>query len=127
MKLLTTHQQHKLSLIMIKYIPIIMAFIMSINVVCSIRDVKLKYIDSVASISFLPAILMLTMQNTFQFCKVHKTCTLYTMITHSVVCNNLFCLKESLLELLEIIAAGSGAFIFVLLTYKMVLKHRKLK
>ena len=70
---------YKLGLVLLKYIPIIMFFIMWIHTGLLVFDIDGPCADTIAGSAIIPSILILAISNIFKFCYIHKILTIYSL------------------------------------------------
>ena len=70
---------YKLSILAIKYIPIIMFLIMWIHTGLLILGINGPCADVIAGSAIIPSILIFSMSNLFKFCYIHKLLTIYAL------------------------------------------------
>ena len=70
---------YKLSILAIKYIPIIMFLIMWIHTGLLILGIDGPCADVIAGSAIIPSILIFSMSNLFKFCYIHKLLTMYAL------------------------------------------------
>lgn len=73
------HLNYKLSLIILKYIPVAMAFVMWIHVYLLIVGHPLKIAEQIAGCTALPCIILLAFSNIMKFCWLHKCYIIYAV------------------------------------------------
>ena len=70
---------YKLRILAIKYIPIIMFFIMWIHTGLLIIGINGPCADTIAGSAIIPSILILAISSLFKFCWLHKAFTIYSL------------------------------------------------
>ena len=73
------YTNYKLGLLAIKFIPIIMFFIMWIHTGLLITDINGPCADTIAGSAIIPSILILAISSLFKFCWLHKLFTIYSL------------------------------------------------
>lgn len=72
---------HKIAFVLLKYIPIIIFLLIWFEITCAaFLFVELLFIDIIVGCAILPSILILSLSKIFNFCWVHKSLTVYSMI-----------------------------------------------
>lgn len=72
--------KYKIGLLSLKYIPVLMAFIMWIHTIFMLFDIHLSFTQTLAGSAIIPSILILSMSSMFRFCYLHKLLTLYSLL-----------------------------------------------
>ena len=73
------YTDYKLGLLAIKFIPIIMFFIMWIHTGLLIIGINGPCSDTIAGSAIIPSILILAISSLFKFCWLHKAFTIYSL------------------------------------------------
>ena len=112
------YTNYKLGLLAIKFIPIIMFFIMWIHTGLLIIGINGPCADTIAGSAIIPSILILAISSLFRFCWLHKLFTIYSL------CIDLFINYERyigfgfILQPFRIIMFIIGIILFILLIVK---------
>lgn len=114
------HYKYKLALIAIKYIPILMAFIMLCHVITLLLGKHFILADIIARMSFLPFVVIYVFLEALEFCWTHKMITLYTLIVDCCISVQKYIGFGSVLFTLRFLIMLLGIYLFYSL-----LKHFK--
>lgn len=112
------YTNYKLGLLAIKFIPIVMFFIMWIHTGLLIIGINGPCADTIAGSAIIPSILILAISSLFRFCWLHKLFTIYSL------CIDLFINYERyigfgfILQPFRIIMFIIGIILFILLIVK---------
>lgn len=74
-------KKHKIGLLALKYFPVIIAFIMWLNLIFMLHGYILPFTDIIAGSALIPSILIILISNMLEFCRIHKALTIYSLIT----------------------------------------------
>lgn len=73
--------QYKVGLIILKYAPILMAIIMYIHTILAYNGINLPVATTVAGSAIIPSVIILSISEMLKFCYIHKSFTIYSLIT----------------------------------------------
>lgn len=119
------NSQYKIGLIILKYAPILMAIIMYIHTILSLNGVNLPVATTVAGSAIIPSIIIIAISNMLQFCYIHKSFTIYSLITDLCInYQNYFGFGVLLYEIQYLIFLV-GTLLFMLLFFKISHYHNK--
>lgn len=109
---------YKLGLVLLKYIPIIMFFIMWIHTGLLVFDINGPCADTIAGSAIIPSILILAISNIFKFCYIHKILTIYSLSIDLCINFQRYIGFGDLLFILRLIMFFIGIIIIILLIIK---------
>ena len=114
---------YKLQLILIKVIPMVMAFICLLNTVLSYYDIDLEFLSYIGSCSILMVAYLYVSSYVFRFCKYHR------MFLHYIVVNTAINTYDAYIgvtlsdrDLFAMYLSITGIFLFIIL-YLYVKSH----
>lgn len=81
---------HKLLLYTIKIIPILLAFIATLNIVLSLIGIDLPILSYIGGISFLTIIFLYLASAVFKFCFYHRTFLHYLLLCNVLNCIDIY-------------------------------------
>lgn len=122
------HIKYKVGILLLKYIPIFMSFILLVHVGLLLIGIHTNIAENIAGISIMPAIVIIAMSEVLHFCLLHKLFTIYSLVVD--FCINYhreigFC--DSLLYLRIIVfIIGISLFSYLFLHFKRY-KRRGIK
>lgn len=111
--------QYKLTLLFLKYIPVIMFLLMWLYMICAVFSIPLAFSSTIAGCSLLPTLLIFALSSVFQFCWVHKTLTIYAFIADILINLNKLIGFGSAVLFLKWIMVIVGFIIFLILLFKI--------
>jgi hypothetical protein len=106
------HYKYKLALLSLKYIPIITAFMMLCHVVTLLLGKDFVLAETIAGISFLPFIVLYLFSEALEFCWIHKSMTLYTLLVDCCISIQKYIGFGSLLFILRLCTLILGIYLF---------------
>ena len=109
---------YKLGLVLLKYIPIIMFFIMWIHTGLLVFDIDGPCADTIAGSALIPSILILAISNIFKFCYIHKILTIYSLSIDLCINFQRYIGFGDLLFILRLVMFFIGIIIIILLIIK---------
>lgn len=77
-------EKYKLFLLVIKAIPMLLAFIFFLNTFLSYFDIEIKAFNYIACIGFLPLIVLYAQSYILHFCEYHRIFLHYIVVVNSV-------------------------------------------
>lgn len=114
-------RMYKLELLCVKYVPIIIAAIVLLNVILARFDVYVDELNYIAGTSFLTLIPMYISSIVYKFCK-YRRMFIHYILTHKIVATiDMYIgipLEDGMLLLLYLIIAGIFAFLALYLHQK---------
>lgn len=113
---------YKICLIMIKAIPMCIAFVYLLNTLLSHFDIDLSILSTIGGTSILTLLLLYVLSITFKFCAYHRTFLHYILIEDIITyidyyTNGTLCTDRELF-LLNSIIAGISLFVILVLKFK---------
>ena len=72
--------RYKITLLMVKYLPILMFLIMWIHVILLLLGINSPIAITVAGSAILPSIFILCISTSLKFCYLHKSLTIYSLV-----------------------------------------------
>jgi hypothetical protein len=111
--------QYKLTLLFLKYIPVIMFLLMWLYMICAVFSIPLAFSSTIVGCSLLPTLLIFALSSVFQFCWVHKTLTIYAFIADVLINLNKLIGFGSAVLFLKWIMVIVGFIIFLILLFKI--------
>ena len=109
---------YKLGLVLLKYIPIIMFFIMWIHTGLLVFDIDGPCADTIAGSTIIPSILILAISNIFKFCYIHKILTIYSLSIDLCINFQRYIGFSDLLFILRLVMFFIGIIVIILLIIK---------
>ena len=109
---------YKLSILAIKYIPIIMFLIMWIHTGLLILGIDGPCADVIAGSAIIPSILIFSMSNLFKFCYIHKLLTIYALAVDLCINFQRYIGFGCTLNIFRTIMFIIGTILFFLLLFK---------
>lgn len=109
---------YKLGLVLLKYIPIIMFFIMWIHTGLLVFDIDGPCADTIAGSAIIPSILILAISNIFKFCYIHKILTIYSLSIDLCINFQRYIGFGDLLFILRLVMFFIGIIVIILLIIK---------
>ena len=109
---------YKLGLVLLKYIPIIMFFIMWIHTGLLVFDIDGPCADTIAGSAIIPSILILAISNIFKFCYIHKILTIYSLGIDLCINLQRYIGFGDLLFILRLVMFFIGIIVIILLIIK---------
>ena len=109
---------YKLGLVLLKYIPIIMFFIMWIHTGLLVFNINGPCADTIAGSAIIPSILILAISNIFKFCYIHKILTIYSLSIDLCINFQRYIGFGDLLFILRLVMFFIGIIIIILLIIK---------
>lgn len=76
--------KYKIFLLVIKVIPMVIAFIFAINIFLSYLNIEIKAFNYIAGVSFLPLITFYTLSYLLHFCEYHRIFLHYIVIIDGI-------------------------------------------
>lgn len=117
--------KYKLGVLAIKYIPIVCALFMWINLFISLFDCRWNIVEALCGITLFPAIILLLMTEIFNFCWIHKAFTIYTIISDTLINIERFIGLGELYIPLKSLMLSIGIVLFVVLLLRIKEYHYK--
>ena len=117
--------KYKLCLLALKYIPVFSALIMWISYILGFCGLPFSAGPLFCSLSFVPAIVLLLMSEIFNFCWIHKSFTIYTIVASTVLSCEKFIGSEILYDYVGLFVILSGLVLFMILTLRIKKYHYK--
>ena len=111
--------EYKITLLCLKYIPVIMFLLMWLYMICAVFNIPLAFSSTIAGCSLLPTILIFALSSVFQFCWVHKTLTIYSFVADVLINLNKLIGFGSAIVFLKGIMTVAGLVIFIILLFKL--------
>ena len=115
--------KERICLLLLKYVPIICAFLMLLHVVTLIIGVTL-YIAELMVLTIV-TIMILTWSYLFKFCLTHRLASLYTIAVLWCSYHQRFIGFGIYLEFLRIVFLYFGILLFILIAFKYVESYKK--
>ena len=112
------YTNYKLGLLAIKFIPIIMFFIMWIHTGLLIIDINGPCADTIAGSAIIPSILILAISSLFRFCWLHKLFTIYSLCIDLCINYERYIGFDVILQPFRVITFIIGIVLFILLIVK---------
>ena len=112
------YTNYKLGLLAIKFIPIIMFFIMWIHTGLLIIDINGPCADTIAGSAIIPSILILAISSLFRFCWLHKLFTIYSLCIDLCINYERYIGFGVILQPFRVITFIIGIVLFILLIVK---------
>lgn len=112
------YTNYKLGLLAIKFIPIIMFFIMWIHTGLLIIDINGPCADTIAGSAIIPSILILAMSSLFRFCWLHKLFTIYSLCVDLCINYERYMGFSFILQPFRVVVFIVGIILFILLIVK---------
>lgn len=112
------YENYKIGLIALKYIPVIMFFIMWIHTGLLVFDINGPCADTIAGSAIIPSILILAISNMFKFCYIHKILTIYSLSIDLCINFNRYIGFDNLLSIVRLIMFFIGIIIVFILIIK---------
>ena len=112
------YENYKIGLIALKYIPVIMFFIMWIHTGLLVFNINGPCADTIAGSAIIPSILILAISNMFKFCYIHKTLTIYSFSIDLCINFQRYIGFGDLLFILRLVMFFIGIIIIILLIIK---------
>ena len=109
---------YKLGLVLLKYIPIIMFFIMWIHTGLLVFDIDGPCADTIAGSAIIPSILILAISNIFKFCYIHKILIIYSLSIDLCINFQRYIGFGDLLFILRLVMFFIGIIVIILLIIK---------
>lgn len=75
----------KLATVVLKYIPILTAFLMMVHALFLILGKHFIFAECLSSLALLPAIVIYFVSDALKFCWLHKSFTLYTLVVDGCI------------------------------------------
>lgn len=120
-----TDRIHKLSIIVLKYAPVIAAFVMMCHTVLLLHHIETEVADWTFSLPIFPCIVCCLWSKTFNFCVLHRLFIIYTcVVSYCIKYQDIFGFGLTL-TLFRIIIIILGLLLFIYLSLKK-LKHLNL-
>lgn len=117
--------QYKVGLIILKYAPILMAIIMYIHTILAYNGINLPIATTVAGSAIIPSVIILSISEMLKFCYIHKSFTIYSLITDLCVnYENYFGFGIFLREV-QFLAIIAGTILFCILSFRCKQYHYK--
>ena len=115
---------YKLELLSVKYIPILIAFVVLLNAILSFADIYLGILNSIAGTSVLTLIPMYTSSYDFKFCEYHRMFIHYILSHKILVAFDVYIgIPVSDYNLFVINLTIAGIFAFFILYLHQKCKH----
>lgn len=109
---------YKFSILIIKYIPIIMFLIMWFHTGLLIFGINGPCADTIAGSAIIPSILIFSMSHLFKFCYIHKLLTIYSLAVDLCINFQRYVGFGYTLNIFRIIIFILGTILFFLLLFK---------
>lgn len=115
---------YKVQLILLKVIPMVMAFICLLNTVLSYYDIDLEFLSYIGSCSILMVAYLYISSYVFRFCEYHRMFLHYIVVTQSISTYDTYIgVPLSDRGILSVYLVISGIFLFIIL--RLYVKHRR--
>lgn len=111
--------EYKLTLLCLKYIPVIMFLLMWLYMICAVFNIPLAFSSTIAGCSLFPTILIFALSSVFQFCWIHKTLTIYSFVADLIINLNKWIGFGSAIIFFKWIMTFAGLVIFFILLFKI--------
>ena len=111
--------EYKITLLCLKYIPVIMFLLMWLYMTCAALDIPLAFSSTIAGCSLLPTLLIFSLSSVFKFCWIHKTLTIYSFIADLLINLNKLIGFGAAVIFLKSMMAIAGLIIFIILLFKL--------
>ena len=85
---LISKQLYKIELLLLKYIPFILALLHFSNTILSYYNLEHRIINYLADVSIIPLVFLYISSYVFKFCSYHR------IFLHYIVINNLICIYD---------------------------------
>ena len=85
---LVNKRLYKIELILLKFIPFMLALLHALNVVLSYFNLEYRIINYLANVSIIPLIFIYISSYAFRFCEYHR------IFLHYIVINNAICIYD---------------------------------
>lgn len=116
---------YKLQLILLKVIPMVMAFICLLNTVLSYYDIDLEVLSYIGSCSILMVAYLYVSSYVFRFCEYHRMFLHYIVVTTAInIYDTYVGVPLSDRDLFTVYLSITGIFLFLIL-YLYVKSHKK--
>lgn len=83
-KLISERNKHKIFLLVVKVIPMVIAFIFAINIILSYFNIEIKAFNYIAGVSILPLIMFYALSYLLHFCEYHRIFLHYIVIINCI-------------------------------------------
>ena len=120
-------KDHKIAMLCLKYIPVIMFFLMWMYMGFAVIGAELVIADSIVGCSILPSILIFALSDVFQFCLVHKSLTGYSLICDILINSNRYIGLGAAVFPLKLTLFIIGDILFLALLIKVRISRQKNK
>lgn len=117
--------KYKLCLFAIKYIPVFSALIMLISYISGLCGIQFTLGPFFCSLSFAPAILLLLISDIFNFCWIHKSFTIYTILASTGISIERFIGFGAMYDYVGLFMIISGLILFAILAFRIKKYHYK--
>lgn len=116
---------YKVFILMLKYIPMIIALIYILNTILSYFYIDIPVLSNIAGISILPWLFMYIATVVFKFCLYHRMFLWYILVTDLLnIVDYYLTIPIKDLELLMIHSGITGVFLFIIL-FLYVKSHKR--
>ena len=114
----TLMKNHKIAMLCLKYIPVMMFFVMWGYTVFAVLGLELIIADTIVGCSILPSILIFALSDVFHFCWVHKSLTGYSLLVDLLINANKYIGLGPATYPLKMTMMIIGGFLFIALLVK---------
>ena len=117
--------RYKLCLLALKYIPVFSALTMLISYILGFYGIPFTSGPFFCSLSFAPAIILLLISDIFNFCWIHKSLTIYTILASTCISFENFTGSGVLWDYVDLFMIFVGIILFVILILTLKKYHYK--
>ena len=118
----TLMKNHKTAMLCLKYIPVMMFFVMWGYTIFAVLGWELVIADTIVGCSILPSILIFALSDVFHFCWVHKSLTGYSLLVDLLINANKYIGLGPAAYSLKLTMVIVGGFLFIALLVKRKMK-----
>ena len=109
--------RYKITLLMVKYLPLIMFLIMWIHVILLLLGINSPIAITVAGSAILPSIFILCISTSLKFCYLHKSLTIYSLVVDLCINFENYIGFGMLLFPMRLLCFISGLILFFILIF----------
>ena len=115
--------KYKLFLLVIKVIPMFIAFIFFVNTICSYNGIEIKMFNYIAGVSFLPLVVFYSLSYLLHFCEYHRIFLHYIVIINCLsLYDEYYIIPVDDLTLFKIYNIITIVCLFLILYFKKIRK-----
>ena len=109
--------RYKITLIMVKYLPLLMFLIMWIHVILLLLGINSPIAITVAGSAILPSVFILCISTSLKFCYLHKSLTIYSLVVDLCINFENYIGFGMLLFPMRLLCFISGLILFFILIF----------